>query len=159
MGTKIWLWSLVTWKKVVYYDSDMFFLKPPWECAAECPDDADLCAVADPLGALLQGHKADYNYINAGFLILKPSRQTFRWLKANVKRAYHRRFPDQDMLNEMFHNNIYTLPKKCNFLHSATDYRGIASSKDVVAVHEKMREMKGMIPQDHFLRRCIHIPN
>mmetsp|Transcript_32891 Transcript_32891/g.86088 ORF Transcript_32891/g.86088 Transcript_32891/m.86088 type:complete len:243 (-) Transcript_32891:21-749(-) len=154
-STKIWLWHLTEWKKVVYYDSDMFFLKAPWECAAECPDTADLCAVSDPVGTW---PRADPKYINTGFLVIKPSREKFEWLKQNTIKAHHRQFGDQDMLNDLFRDNNVKLPKKCNFLHAPEDFRDIATSKDVVAVHEKMGHMKSMIPANHFLRKCIDIP-
>lgn len=152
----MWLWSLVKWKKVVYYDSDMFFLKPPWECASECPDTAELCAVSDPVG---KWPASDPKYINTGFMVIKPSREKFEWLKQHTKMSHHRTFGDQDMLNDVFRENNVKLPKKCNFLHSPDDFRDVARTEnDVVAVHEKMGQMRNMIPEGHFLRRCIAIP-
>ena len=151
-STKIWLWDLIQWEKVVYYDSDMFFLRAPWECATECPDSADLCAVSDPAGTW---PRSDPKYINTGFLVIKPSKEKFEWLKRNVHKAHNRQFGDQDMLNDLFRDNNIKLPKKCNFLHAPEDYRDVANSRSVVAVHEKMGHMRSMIPPGHFLRKCI----
>lgn len=149
MVTKVWLWSLVRWKRVVYFDSDFFFLRPPWPCATGCPANAELCAVADP--AAMQGP----SYFNAGFLVLKPSLETFRWLKRNVGRASNREFAEQDMMNDLFKDRVAFMGKECNFLHAPEDYREVASSRSVIAVHEKMALMRDLIPRGHFLRTCI----
>lgn len=110
--------------------------------------------MSDPVGTWPH---PDPEYINTGFLVIKPSKVKFEWLKRNVKRAHNRQFGDQDMLNDLFRKKSVKLPKKCNFLHAPEDYRDVVNSREVVAVHEKMIHMRNMIPSDHFLRRCIFI--
>lgn len=153
--TKIYLWTLVEYDKVVYYDSDMWFFKSPSECVCECLVTAELCVVADPAG---KWPHSDPNYFNSGFMILKPSMKTFELLRSNIRLAQHQTFGDQDLLNNVFSHNHHFLPsgRKCNFLHAPDDAPNVPrTDNDIVAVHEKVRHMQGLIPSDHWLRSCV----
>ena len=154
--SKIWLWKLTNWDRVVYYDSDMVFLQSPVACALKCPVGTNLCAVPDPVGTW---PSPDPDYFNSGHMVLSPSRETFDWLKENIGKATGRQFGDQDMLNNMFRNNYTKVHKDCNFLHVLEDLPNFAVSRtSVVAVHEKLRRVTSSIPNKHFLRKCINFP-
>ena len=72
--TKLQLWNL-HYEHVVYYDSDVIFLKNPVPgIKRECPKDKKICAVLDE-GAKLYFNKD--NYMNAGFLVIRPNKVAY----------------------------------------------------------------------------------
>ena len=151
--TKIYLWTLIQYKKVIYYDTDMFFFRNPYECYSLCPIQAKLCVVSDPAANF---PKSDPNYFNSGFMILSPSLETFNFLKSNIHIANGKTFSDQDMLNIVFKNTHTFVDSKCNLLHAPDDFPNIAKSKSVVAVHEKFIFFARLIPDNHPIRLCIN---
>jgi hypothetical protein len=150
--TKLWIWSLTAWSRVVYYDADVFFLRSPEACAAMCPSDATLCAVRDPAGAW---PRRDDRYFNSGFMVIRPSNATLAFLQSNVHRANGRTFGDQDLLNDVFKPDYVALPRICNFLHASDDAPRAVNSG--VAVHEKLDVIRSLVPHEHRIRRCADI--
>ena len=150
--TKIYLWTLVQYERIVYYDADMFFFQSPYLCLSACPESAELCAVSDP-AATFPRH--DPNYFNSGFMVLRPGLKTFQELKRNVHLAVGQTFGDQALFNRIFARRRVLVSKNCNFLHVADDLPGVARSREVVAVHEKVRFMRRLLPRGHRVSRCV----
>lgn len=150
--TKIWLWSFEQWKRIIYYDSDVFFLKNPLECLAICPTAAPLCAVSDP-----DAKSGNYNYFNSGFMVLSPNRTLFLQLWKAARSSVYRLFGDQDLLNDIF-ISWFHMPRKCNILHAPDVYANVASTpNNVIAVHEKINHFSKLVPIHHPLRSCIDL--
>lgn len=146
--SKIHLWRLTEWKRVVYYDSDMFFLQSPVLCEHLCPVDAQVCAVMDS-GVVSQSNP---RYFNAGYMIIRPSLKQFIHLQKNIHKAQDHRFVEQDLFNEMLRNMTVLLPEKCNVL------LGIRKNPDfstAIALHGKLWELEPILPRKHWLRDCI----
>lgn len=151
--TKIWLWNFTEWNtRIVYYDSDMFFLRDPMECVNMCPPHALLCAVSDPVATW---PVMDKNYFNGGFLILKPNRTTFSQLLQEAMTNKYREFGDQNLINIFFRNRWYELQRKCNFLHAVEDINE-DDYDQVVAVHEKVKKFRTLKPLVQKIQKCIN---
>lgn len=126
VNAKFHLWRL-PFKRVVYYDLDVFLKPPVTTCANMCPEDQSFCAVRDPVATWPVKSKT---YFNSGFLVLTPNKSVAEDLFAI--RTENRRFPDQDILNEYFTGWWHKLPKECNWLNYLENH---PSAKEDMAVH------------------------
>lgn len=149
--SKIHLWRLTEWKRVVYYDSDMFFLQSPVLCEHLCPMDAPVCAVLDPYVISLDPQNT-HHYFNSGFMVIEPSLKQFLQLQEKVQMAQHDRFSDQGFLNLMLQNMTVILPEKCNVLLGIRKNPDFSTS---IALHGRLWELKPILPRKHWLRDCM----
>ena len=137
MLTKLNLWNLIEYEKVIYYDVDFIFQKNPESAFSECGP-ASLCAVHDQGIRMVPNYEQKSNYFNAGFLVLKPDVSIYRQLVAQQKQAFEAAFVEQDLLNTFF-SSWKALNAKYNLMHS---YKQAEISRDIVAIHEKLHELK-----------------
>ena len=150
--TKMYLWNLTAWSRVIYYDSDMFFMQSPLQCLQYCNITAELCAVPDIPGT----REGSDRYFNAGFLIVRPSSRRFEYLTANIQMAANRRFAEQDMLNDLYMDNYTVLPRDCNVVWPR-NIKDIGKSKTAIALHDKYDWTVQAIPPSHPIRICANI--
>ena len=120
--------------RVVYYDTDMAFLKSPAPCLAKCAPTAALCAVEDANLASLGRKKG---YFNSGYMVLRPSAAVFASLMALAERFQADEFPDQrlgeqDLLNMHFKPaaedapTVQYAPRACNTIGATAADLGTA---------------------------------
>jgi hypothetical protein len=128
MHAKFHLWRL-PFRRVVYYDLDVCFTPPVTACADMCPPDQPVCAVRDPVATWPIKTKT---YFNAGFMVLTPNKSTANGLFALG--TDHRRFAEQDTLNEYFHG-WYKLPKQCNWLNYLENHPNAKTDDAIHMVH------------------------
>jgi hypothetical protein len=82
MYTKLAIWNLTDYDRVLYLDADILISKPMYEIWDDPNSDppSGLAGLSDPMG---QDHEIpipDNGYINAGLLLLRPSNVTFKRL-------------------------------------------------------------------------------
>jgi alpha-N-acetylglucosamine transferase len=148
--SKIYLWNLTEYKKIVYYDSDFIFTHSPTTCVDHCADDSKLCAVKDT--ATWLSRERGFKYFNAGFLILTPSEDEFAWLLANYHKAARRQFAEQDLLNDRFRGKWHELKKVCNHqMGTKFDYL----QETGIAFHAKTWEIKSLTWLPEGLRSLV----
>jgi hypothetical protein len=150
--TKLHLWTLVSWYRVIYYDSDMFFMRSPLQCLRYCNISTELCAVPDIPGT----RTGNDRYFNAGFMILRPSIRLFNHLVANLQMAAGRAFAEQDMLNDLFIDSYTVLPRDCNVVWPRK-INDIGTSPTAVALHDKLDWVVQNVPANHPIRVCANI--
>ena len=61
-------------------------------------------------------------YFNAGFVVLRPDRDTYTRLM--LRSLDGRKFAEQDVLNDVFRNRWFKLHKQCNWLHYRENHPG-----------------------------------
>ena len=135
MVTKLHVWNLTEYEQVAYFDSDMIVMKDPAQVFDACGQ-AEFCAVRDP------GMSDDY--FNAGFMVVRPSADTFARLLNSTGLAKNKRFAEQDMLNSLFKNKWKRLPGVYNVLRPG---KNDVSSGETVALHEKWWELRAKFPE------------
>jgi lipopolysaccharide biosynthesis glycosyltransferase len=124
---KLFLWSLVEYKEVVYIDADIFLVGPIAPLFDEIDRETyNFAGVLDygynfpesiGLGFPNGGTHTYLNYINGGFLWLKPSLVTFEQMKASLKadpKQWDTGLFEQDFLNFFFGQNKQILDSKYN---------------------------------------------
>merc|ERR1712185_795950 len=117
MLTKLLIFNLTQFDQVCYYDSDVVFLNSPMPAFESCGWDAEICGVRDnfisnnPQSGAVQVKR----YFNAGFLVIKPSTQTFNYLMRHTQLADGAVFAEQDMLNLVFDKRWTELDRKFNW--------------------------------------------
>jgi alpha-N-acetylglucosamine transferase len=82
MYTKLAIWNLTDYDRVLYLDADILISKPMYDIWDDPNSDppSGLAGLSDPMG---QNHEIpipDNGYINAGLLLLRPSNVTFKRL-------------------------------------------------------------------------------
>jgi hypothetical protein len=128
LHAKFHLWRL-PFKRVAYYDLDVF-LKPPVDaCARMCPDMQPFCAVRDPVATWPVRSKT---YFNGGFFVMTPNKSVADALDAIG--ADNKKFAEQDTLNDYF-SAWHKLPKHCNWLNYLENHKSAKTDPTVRMVH------------------------
>lgn len=150
--TKLNVWRLTDYEKLIYYDSDVVFLKNPWRAFQECTLQryGTICATGD-VGLHREG------YFNSGFMVLKPDLGVYNQLLTLTNNTRQRRdiFVDQDILNQYFGSNWYRLPGEYNLLHLAEGHKYIFHK--VIAIHEKLEILMKMFPDRAYVWNNIEL--
>ena len=152
--SKLNLWNMTEFSKLVYADVDLVFLSSPASCVDQCPESASLCAVPDALAVSSFGKPKAY--FNSGFMVIHPDTTTHQRLTQNLLTegargsCVQRQFPDQDALNDVFLSEYVALPSRCNTLHPT---RENAEADD--NVQTKLSELRTILPQDHWARDIL----
>jgi alpha-N-acetylglucosamine transferase len=131
--TKLLIWNMTQYRRVMYYDSDTVFMSSPAPALEACGNN-HFCAVQDS-GI---GHA----FFNTGFMVLRPSRRVLsnfyqnpRWATGNG---------EQDFLNIAFHNMWTPLENKYNHLLQGPDFTAEVMAATVV--HAKIWDIQKKIP-------------
>ena len=130
--TKLHLWSLTQFKRIIYLDADMLVLSPISELFIDCK--SPLCAVADVPQVIA-------NKFNAGLLVLAPSLQTYQSMLAEMEtfststRKYA--FAEQDYLNDVFP----FLSERFNLRRSIDDNKLPSNGQQIPAAYNMMASM------------------
>jgi hypothetical protein len=149
MLTKLHIFNLVQYDQLMYFDTDFIFQKNPAPAFLECGPMAPLCAVHDQgINDFRTGNNKYENYFNAGFLVIAPNALTYQELVRIQGRSVGYRFVEQDLLNEFFKNNWKPLDTKYNLMHC---YRQKSIPSHVVAIHEKLHELKKFFPDKQYV--------
>mmetsp|Transcript_30897 Transcript_30897/g.44382 ORF Transcript_30897/g.44382 Transcript_30897/m.44382 type:complete len:348 (-) Transcript_30897:86-1129(-) len=162
MISKLHIWALYEYRRIIYYDLDFIFLRNPLPAVAECDHlyqqpfsiektsngninnkKMPMLCVTEDKGMTKYFGKPAGSYFNCGFMIVQPNQQTYNWLMSRTHLAERKQFVEQDMLNELFANNWLSLPSDYNIMHVSTivpvghlSISMIKKSK-MVAIHEK----------------------
>ena len=164
--TKIAIFNLEQFDRVIYYDLDFIFQSNPITAYASCGT-ATLCACQDigmtremlkesDLETILTPSK----YFNAGFIVLKPNKKVYDDLMALIKspteldrtRLQTYKFAEQDLLNVYFKDKWKDLDKSYNLMHIQ------AVSLAAVAIHEKLWILQEKFPDPNYLWNDERIP-
>ena len=140
--TKIAIFSLVQFDRIIYYDLDFVFQSNPITAYAACAGSI-ICACRDggmTQSWLIDSHLDDVltpnNYFNAGFIVLKPNEYIYDELIAavnsEVKTVQTYKFAEQDLFNVYFKGKWKELDSSYNLMH----VQHISAS--AVAIHEKL---------------------
>ena len=140
--TKIAIFSLVQFDRIIYYDLDFVFQSNPITAFAACAGSI-ICACRDggmTQSWLIDSHLDDVltpnNYFNAGFIVLKPNKYIYDELIAavnsEVKTVQTYKFAEQDLFNVYFKGKWKELDSSYNLMH----VQHISAS--AVAIHEKL---------------------
>lgn len=116
--TKLLLWNMTMFSRIVFYDADHIIRRSPagaFECGAE------LCATCDPNQARYNGRANSRNCggLNGGFLVITPDRDVC----ANLLRSfYHEQWPshgfaEQDFLDYYYGSRWQELSQEYNVLN------------------------------------------
>jgi hypothetical protein len=147
MLTKLHIWNLVEYQQVMYYDCDFIFQHNPEPAFDECSW-SNLCASVDT-GMTQYDRTIEHGtYFNAGFLVIRPSKETYQSLFSKRADAYHRAFVEQDLLNAVYKNSWGKLNQKYNLMHC---YMKKKIDEEVVAIHEKMWVLRENFPQKTYI--------
>mmetsp|Transcript_904 Transcript_904/g.932 ORF Transcript_904/g.932 Transcript_904/m.932 type:complete len:333 (-) Transcript_904:120-1118(-) len=138
MLTKLHLWNLLEYEQIIYYDVDFIFQGNPFPAFADCGSMTPFCAVLDQGIRQMKNYEHKRSYFNAGFLVLKPSKETYQKLLSRQREAFTASFVEQDLLNAFF-RDWKMLDLKYNLMHS---YKLHQIDPQIVAVHEKLHELK-----------------
>ena len=124
---KIYAWSLISYDKVCWLDSDMIVLKNIDDIFNNDIRDGQIGAAHGCTCNILKNTKLSTNceicpfnnligtYINTGLILLKPNIATYNVL-LNID--YNYPLPDQDAFNEYFKNNIIYIDSKYNYINN-----------------------------------------
>jgi hypothetical protein len=147
MLTKLHIWNLVEYQQVMYYDCDFIFQHNPEPAFDECSW-SKLCATVDTGMAQFDKTIEHGSYFNAGFLVIRPSKETYQSLFSKRAEAYHRAFVEQDLLNVVYKNVWGKLNQKYNLMHC---YMKKKIDGEIVAIHEKMWVLRENFPQKTYM--------
>ena len=146
MLTKLNLWDMTEYDQVMFFDSDFIFLHNPASAFHDCGK-SSFCACADTgISGFSRGRLNGNTYFNSGFMVVRPSADQFKYLKASVKAAENTDFVDQDMLNHVYQRKWKRLDSKYNLMH----VNGPISST-TVAIHEKLWIMQQKYPHGNWI--------
>lgn len=144
-ATKLHLWNLTMYDRIVYYDSDFIFKQSPLKCLAQCSPSATLCAVADnkrPVPWKNFWFVRKWRYFNAGFMVIKPSSAEFEWLHKHVESARRMSYAEQDYLNARFDTGVQYISPMCNILQPGEkDF----TNPNAIALHAKIWDVESMV--------------
>ncbi|KIR54046.1 hypothetical protein I315_03670 [Cryptococcus gattii Ru294] len=96
--TKLWIFNLTSYDRLVYYDADHLVLRPVdsiWEAENSWPE-SGLAALGSGDG----GYVEDSDYFLAGFFIAIPKEEIMDGLLA--EKDYDPVFPEQNLMNKYF---------------------------------------------------------
>lgn len=148
MLTKLHLWNLAQYDQIIYYDVDFIFQKNPASAFNDCGSYSLICAVHDQGIAQVRKNADTSNYFNAGFLVLLPDPYIYQQLIGRQTDAYSLQFVEQDLLNNYFSSRWKRLDEKYNLMHC---YRQQSIRPDVIAIHEKLAELKKTFPDKRYV--------
>ena len=160
--TKIAIFSLVQFDRVIYYDLDFIFQSNPITAFAACAGSI-ICACRDvgmTQSWLIDSHLDDVltpnNYFNAGFIVLKPNKYIYDELIAavnsEVKTVQTYKFAEQDLFNVYFKGKWKELDSSYNLMHA----QHISTS--AVAIHEKLWILQEKFKGHTYLWNDVGIP-
>ncbi len=112
--SKLWMWRLVMYEKILYTDLDTLFTRSPHQLFHTVRLQATPAMVLDPTRR--------HHYFNAGVMLLRPSEDEYhRLISAMNANGYHNyyyhyygEYAEQDFLNIFYHGHIVQLDKKFN---------------------------------------------
>ena len=111
MYTKLHLWNLTQYERLLYVDLDTLPVAQFAEVFEQSLIGCQNVAMVIDAGRI--------DYFNAGVMLIEPNKDIFGWLIGNVTLLPHGSFfLEQDYLNTYFKGRICTLPKKYNAIVS-----------------------------------------
>lgn len=117
-------------KRILYLDCDTLVLEPLRDLWNMDLEGRSCAAVSEPFSALHKrniGMKAEEAYYNSGVMIIDLE----KWREEGALQHFfdviarqngHVSYPDQGVINEVYHGRIYTLPAKYNFFTLYCDF-------------------------------------
>ena len=135
--TKLYVWSLIEYDQVMFYDLDFVFQHNPEVAYDRCGESTYLCAVEDR--NFMQRFNYNTSYLNSGFMILRPNIFTYFSLSSMRDRAEKFLFPDQDVVNAEFKNKWIKIDPRYNFFETKFDKSKFFNIReDIIAIHERV---------------------
>ncbi|KAG5176061.1 nucleotide-diphospho-sugar transferase, partial [Tribonema minus] len=99
VATKLHVWTLLQYSRIVYLDSDIVVCSQPDRILDACPVGSTFCAVLD------QGQNGEREgFCNTGVFVVQPNMSVFQELNANKSAMADLRYADQDWLNQIYSN-------------------------------------------------------
>lgn len=143
--SKLNIWNLLEYDQIIYYDSDVIFLKDPTSVYENCPiSNQSICAVSD------RTRSTGDVYFNSGFMVIHPNRKTFDHLISILHIAdKDDNYIDQDFLNTVFKFEWNSLDTTYNLQHVTKD-----DEKDLstfIAIHEKLDNLRRIFPDKRYV--------
>ena len=136
---QVLIWQLTEYARVLYYDSDVVFIKAP-DGAIDACGEAELCAAQDT--------GLHYRFFNAGFLVLRPSTERLDEFKARAPAASSAR-------------ERRSSASGCTAMGSAADTRCTADARSAAGAagapeveHRHVRP--GAAPPSRLASTCVH---
>eukprot|EP00611_Tribonema_gayanum_P015738 TRINITY_DN2764_c0_g1_i1.p1 TRINITY_DN2764_c0_g1~~TRINITY_DN2764_c0_g1_i1.p1 ORF type:complete len:323 (-),score=79.80 TRINITY_DN2764_c0_g1_i1:442-1410(-) len=91
VATKLHVWTLLQYSRIVYLDSDIVVCSQPDTILDACPVGSSFCAVLD------QGQNGEREgFCNTGVFVVQPNMSVFQELNANKSAMADLRYADQD---------------------------------------------------------------
>ena len=125
--TKLYAWTLISYEKVCWLDSDMIVLHNIDDIFTYNINDDQIGSTYGCKCNILNNIKLptlpnecpfnniNYKYFNAGLILLKPSINIYNKL---LLENYNHPFVEQDVFNIIFKNNIYNIDSKYNYMNN-----------------------------------------
>lgn len=124
---KLYAWTLISYEKVCWLDSDMIVLHNIDDIFTYNINDDQIgstygckCNILNNIKLPTLPNKCPFNninykYFNAGLILLKPSINIYNKL---LLENYNYPFVEQDVFNIIFKNNIYNIDSKYNYINN-----------------------------------------
>ena len=87
-------------------------------------------------------------YFNSGFMVFRPNRQVYEYLRSKIKEPSVRPFADQDLLNDYYRDNWKILSKKYNTMHISGSSSASADGRVTIPMNRAVSDSEQAIAVD-----------